>query len=270
MTEVRRASRVWWGESELQSGSTGRWRIGPLELFVRRDASEWMIARLRAGGARDSTVEFESDCEDGIPDGAPVSRYAMRTTGSRLRLLPRLADRAVVVKPESPVSVPRGEAVTFYVGSPLWVEIADGEHDTTLLDEPVLQPSDTWAGPNTREGLLCYGSRSHARRRLEDCTVQPHRAITRVDIENGGGDPLLIEQLQLPAPMLAVYADAGGVLFTESIALTRERSDTEAELVIGTADEEDGTPLQRLSEPREVVEGNFVFQAFHRLFGREG
>lgn len=270
MTDARQASPVWWGDSELQTGSTGRWRIGPLELFVRRDATEWMIARTVVGGARDATVEIETPCAAGIPDGTPVSRYAMRETGSHLRLRPRLADRAVVVKPASPVSVPRGEAVTFYVGSPLWVEIGDGEHDTTLLDVPALQPSDTWAGPNTREGLLCYGSRTHARRRLEDCTVRPHRAITRVDIENGGDGTLLIEQLQLPAPMLAVYVDADGVLFTESVALTRKRSDTEAELVIGTAEEVGGASLQRLSGPREVVESNFVFQAFHHLFGREG
>ncbi len=270
MKDARNVSRVWWGDSELEAGSTGRWRIGPLELFVRRDATDWEIARLVVGGARDATVEVENPCPGGIPDGVPVNRFAMRATGSRLRLLPRLADRAVVVKPESPVSVPPGEAVTFYVGSPVWVEIADGEHDTVLLDTPALQPSDTWAGPNTREGLSCYGARTHARRRLEDCTIRPHRAITRVDIENGGDDPLLVEQLQLPAPMLAVYASADGTLFTESIALTRARSDTEAELVIGAADEEVGSPLQRLSGPREVVEGNMVFQAFQRLFGRAG
>lgn len=254
----------------MKAGSTARWRIGPLELFVRRDATEWEIARMVAGGAKDTTVEIENPCSAGVPDGAPVSRFAMRETGSHLRMSPRLADRAVVVKPEVPVSVPAGEAVTFYVGSPVWVEVADAEHDTVLLDTPVLQPSDTWAGPNTREGLSCYGSRTYARRRLEDCTVRPHRAITRVEIENGGDGPLIVEQLQLPAPMLAVYASADGVLFTESISLTRARSDTEAGLAVGSADEEGGSPLQRLSEPREVVEGNMVFQAFSRLFGRAG
>lgn len=254
----------------MEAGSTARWRIGPLELFVRRDATEWEIARVVAGGARDATVEIENPCPAGVPEGAPVNRYAMRETGPHLRLLPRLADRAVVVKPETPVSVPPGEAVTFYVGSPVWVEIADAEHDTVLLDTPALQPSDTWAGPNTREGLSCYGAKTHARRRLEDCTVRPHRAITRVEIENGGDGLLLVEQLQLPAPMLAVYANADGVLFTESISLTRARSDTEAELAVGAADEEGGSQLQRLSEPRQVVEGNMVFQAFSRLFGRAG
>lgn len=261
----------WWGEFELQPGETGRWRIGPMELYVRRDESDWVVAWTRVGGARDTAVEVDVPSKKPVPDGVSMDRYAMRETGEHLLLRPRLADRPVVVKPETPVTVPSGEAVTLYVGSPVWIEVAVGEgHGTTLVELPALQPSDTWAGPNTRAGMLCYGGRTLARRRFEDCTLHPHRAITRVDVENGGTDALTVEQLQLPAPMLALYAGADDVLLTESVSLTRKRSETEVELMIGSAAGPDGGELQRLSEPREVAEGNMVFQAFNRLFGRTG
>lgn len=257
---------MWWGQFEIESGKTARWRIGPLDLRVARASEEWVVSWSSGGDPKDTTVEVNAPGDTEEDPARTVNRFAMRQTGDRIGLKPRTADRPVVIKPETPVFVPTGQSVTLYVGSPVWVVIAaDG---TELLEIPAHRPTDTWAGPNTREGSLCYGGRTLARRRWEDCTVRPHRAITIVEVRNHATDALLIEQLQLPAPMLGLFAGSGGALFTESVVLERDDDGSLARLKIGDAVAPDGSELQRVAEPRETVRGNVVFQTFSRLFGK--
>lgn len=264
---MERSNRAWWGEYELERGQSGRWRIGPLQLHIRRSASEWRIAWTSPGSPKDEAIEVEVPTQAELPPGANVNRYTQKATSPKLTLSAALADRSVVVKPVTPLFVPGGEEITLYVGSPVWVRVLVGDPPVQLAEIPSHRATDTWAGPNTREGEVCYGSRTLAQLDLADCTIRPHRAITAVQVRNHAPDPLLLEQIQLPAPLLALYATTGGMLWTQSVTLVREPAQAGARLEIGAADPPDGGVLRQLSEPRTRHQDNVVFQVFNRLFG---
>lgn len=261
-----RPNRAWWGEYELEHGQSGRWRIGPLQLHIRRSASEWRVAWASPGSPKDDAIEVELPTQAELPSGATVNRYTQKATSAKLTLSGALADRPVVVKPETPLFVPGGEEITLFVGSPVWVRVLVGDPPVQLAEIPSHRATDTWAGPNTREGQVCYGSRTLAQLDLADCTIRPHRAITAVHVRNLVPDPLLVEQIQLPAPLLALYATTSGMLWTQSVTLVREPAQPGARLKIGAADPPDGGVLRQLSEPRTRHQGNVVFQVFNRLF----
>lgn len=256
----------WWGEYELGVGESGRWRIGPLQLHIERRRAEWLIHSLSSDDARDTLCEVEVPTDSPIPEGTTSHRFVQRATGGRITLSGRLADRPVVIKPAVPLSVPGGEEVTLYVGSPVWVQIAVGDPAIHLLEIPSHRASDTWAGPNTREGLACYGSRTLAQVDFADCTLRPHRAITEVQVRNNATDTLVIEQIQLPAPLLALYGGDGGVLHTQSVTLTRDNREHAARLAIGAAAPTTSGTLQRIGEPRKVADDNMIAQVFNRLW----
>jgi hypothetical protein len=267
MNDKNNQARAWWRDYELDEGQTGWWRIGPMQLFVQRRPSEWRVSWLSAGDPKDVAAEVELPSDREPPEDASSSRFTCARTHPRLSLSPRLADRPVVIKPETPLYVPGGEQVTLYVGSPVWVQIKVGDPPRDLIALPTHRATDTWAGPNTREGQICYGSRTLAQLRLEDCTIRPHRAITAVAVRNAASDPLLVEQLQLPAPLLALYATDDDVLWTQSVTLVRESWDQKARLEIGTESHPAGGVLRRLADARRQPEGNLVFQVFNRIFG---
>ncbi len=263
---MRSMGNKWWGEYELGVGESGRWRIGPLQLHIERRRAEWLIHSHSSDDARDAVCEVEVPTASSCPNPAQSHRFVQRATGGRITLSGRLADRPVVVKPAVPLSVPGGEEVTLYVGSPVWVQIAVGDPPVHLIEIPSHRASDTWAGPNTREGLACYGSRTLAQVDFADCTLRPHRAITEVEVRNNAADTLVIEQIQLPAPLLALYGGDDGVLWTQSVTLTRDNRENAARLTIGDAAPGKGGALKRIGEPRQLAGDNMIAQVFNRLW----
>ncbi len=263
---MRRMANAWWGDYELGVGESGRWRIGPLQLHVERRRAEWLVHSLSSDDARDALCEIEVPTAMPMPDDADSHRFVQRATGGKITLSGRLADRPVVIKPAVPLSVPGGEEVTLYVGSPVWVQIGVGEPSVHLLEIPSHRASDTWAGPNTREGIACYGSRTLAQVDFADCTIRPHRAITEVQVRNNAVDTLVVEQIQLPAPLLALYGGDDGVLWTQSVTLTRDNREHAARLTIGVAAPATGGALRRIGEPRKAADGNMIAQVFNRLW----
>ncbi len=248
-------------------GEAGRFRIGPLRLHLQRRPFEWQVSWESFGDPKDETAEIEVPTTAKPTARMKTNRYSMQTTPDKVTLSARLADRPVIIKPETPLYVPSGDYVTLFIGSPVWVVVAVGDPSVELVELQAYRSTDTWLGPNTREGTLCYGSKTLARLRLQDCTIRPHRAITAMEVRNNADDALLIEQVQLPAPRLALYATEDDTLWTQSVTLVREHGSQFARLDIGTAGHPDGGVLKRIAEPRETGGGNVIFQAFSRLFG---
>ena len=143
---------------------------------------------------------------------------------------PALADRPVVSKPEKPLYISSGESVVVYLSFPLWLRLEAGEPARLLKELPTLRLSDTWFGPSTREGGLCYASRNFGRLALDEPMRRPHRVLTAVQICNRASDPLCVERINVPLPHLSLYQDDAGVLWTE--ALTMEGHDVASPLTV--------------------------------------
>lgn len=258
------ATDNWWGTFELTEKQTRQWEIGPLSLFIRCSGHEWQVAHTRNDNETNHWTIHDSDR---LPEQIDnYTRYIFQQTSPQLTLIPLLADRPVIARPHVPFNLTAGEETTLYISSPLWLELAAGKSTKKMAEIPIQRPSDTWFGPSTLEGELCYASTTHCRLNLEELPQRRHRAITPVVIRNRADSTLLVERLNLPAPMLPLYASAKGQLWTPKITLIREQDGDMAALKIDSKPPSQAGDAVQLSQPREATRGSILIRAFNAVF----
>ncbi len=260
----------WWGVFRIPAGHVRRWTIGPLALHVQRLADEWRVAGQTAddpfaGGVR-------------VTDSSPADRKsliemetAMRTAqvddAEEIALVPALPDRSVVTSSERPLTVLPGEKAAIFVSSPLWVRLERPGGD--LLEElPIYRPSDTWFGTDTRQGELCYASRTTYRTSIELIPALPHRAITEVEVDNQADGSIRVDRMQLPVGHLSLFLAADGRLRTEDVVFRRGGEHDLAELKLrkGIRTGAGSAAPEKISGPREKRQGNLAIRAFGSIF----
>lgn len=258
----------WWETFGVESGKTVACTIGPLTLFLSRCPEGWHI-RSESGDRGDAATGSGRKVvarSKAAMEGADRLMYGK--VPAEVTLRPVLADRPVVVRPRYPAAIPPGEAATFYISSPVSVVVEIGRSGKAVREIPTSLMSDTWFGPNTREGELCYSTPTHARTVLDEVPRRPHRAITTVQVRNESRELLTIDRLSLPVPLLSVYGAADGSLWTQSVTLTQNVAG--GELASLRVDERAPTAApgaEFLSPPRRTPERGGLVRAFSGLFG---
>ena len=258
----------WWGHFEVDNGRSGRWRLGPLELGLNRKPGEWEV--IHRNGA-DSMAEF-CDVETNL---APVTsepdheilRFGSEEHGTGITVEPRLADRPVVARPERPFFLVAGGVVHVYVSTPLSVHVGIHERPDTLLELPTFRMSDTWFGPDTMEGELCYSVHTAARLHVEDMPLRRHRAVTELRVENRGHDPLLLERVKIPLPILSLFVSAQGWLWTGAVSVVRQESGAAVRVQLARRAPDCAGPTTLVAGPRRKESRNAFERAVHGLFG---
>lgn len=263
--------KPWWGEFALTEGMVACWRIGPAQLWVEHLRHEWRIGYLRDDMADEDVCEVVLSLPLGqVPATARLSRYSFPTSSSRLSIMPLLADRAVISRPDVPLFIPPAQAIQLYVSTPLWLQVRSGEEDTLLQEQPIVRPSDTWFGPTTRAGGLSYAASTMARTSLEDFPFSAWRAVTPIRITNYGTDVAVVERLHLPVPFLSLYQSQDGTLWTQSVVLRRSSEGVlELEQLGAEAPVEAGASTL-LTGPRRRADRGLLSKAFGSLFGQGG
>ncbi len=259
---------VWWGPSELPENAASFWQIGPLAFWLQRSAYEWRFASEQRANAPEGTLIREHPTTRPLPEQGPaLRRLGFRRTAGAMRLLPALPDRPVVVQPASPFSLPPAEEIALHISTPLWVRIAVGQPLVEFVELPTQRPSDTWFGPNTRVGELCYALSTSARLRREDLPVRPYRVLTELRLRNQADTVLTVEKVQLPLPNMALYASAAGELWTESVTLVRRDDGELAALELSKQAPAHLRQPSCLAEPRLPAERGLLLRAFGGLIG---
>lgn len=258
---------TWWGDLGLAEGNAAQWRIGPLDLTVCRGRREWQLAYGWDPG------RFESQEWDLRPDAAMPEepahheRFVVGETGDRIAVRPALADRPVVSLPRLPFHLQPEREATLFVGSPVWVRVEAGEPAITLRELPSRRLSDTWFGGSTREGELCYATQTRARLHSENLPVLSRSAVTPVRIRNQAASPLSLQRLKLPVPLLSLFCDRQGRLWTERITLTRTDETDMASLDVNEGAPHEAADAELMTAPREGAEASLFIRAFSSLFG---
>nr|MEE4269987.1 hypothetical protein [Candidatus Krumholzibacteria bacterium] len=264
------AEQPWWGPFDFGMDETRLWRLGSLELWVSRFSSEVRVT------SRGLSQEDEGPLCAGelvaLPDPTDhedlaVVRYGVRESDKRLQIMPATADRAVVVKSEKTFIVPPGGAISAFVSSPLWVRVDLDDPVRPMYAQPTNRPSDTWFGPSTIEGELCYAIRTSVRFNLENLPVRPHRAISVVRILNHGTTPLPLERLRIPLPLLSLFAGNNGRVWTEAITLERNQDDNLADIKLGHAAPTEAGPCTLIAPPRATMDKRDPIRTFTGLLG---
>jgi hypothetical protein len=262
VTGGRRAPAPWWGRFEIPDGQAGRWRIGPFTLSAHWRPPEWRVARESAGDLLDDVVAVDCPADpDAVEPRGELVRIAPATPRGVLAITPKLADRPVVARPETTFRLLPGAQIDLFVSTPVWLEVGIGEPPQTILDEASWRLSDTWFGAVTGPGELCYAIHTAARLRLENLPVLPHRAVTKVRLENRAGETVSLERLNLPFPHLSLYADAGGHLWTQVVSVRLEAADKLAEVDLGEGPPGEAREPKRVAGPRLVVHRNILVRA---------
>lgn len=255
----------WWEAQKVASGHQLNCRIGTLALTIGRGKDEWTLSS-SAVAEEEADARATFNTSKGSPDEVE-ERYVHSGDSGQVILAPRLADRSVVMRPRQPVSVLSGQTITLYLSTPIWLEIMVSDPPVLLREIPVLNLSDTWFGPSTREGELCYADRTRARHDPAELPDRAHRAITPLTIQNKATTPLALEKISLPVPMLALYGDEHGKLWTQKVTLIRQEHGELASIQIEGRVPGDDAARTRLAEPRVEFGRSGVTRAFNLLFG---
>jgi hypothetical protein len=231
--------------------------LGDLSLVAARHSHEWqLIYQWQArGDTGDFTVDYLTVSAE--PKGS-VDRIAMETMTGAVKLRPSLADRPVVVRPYSPLTIPGRNKITLYVSTPLWLQVEFSEQVKREL--PSHQLSDTWMGALTGQGELCYGSHTHARLDRDLLPNRPFRAISPITIHNKSGNDCTLERLSIPAPFLSLFA-LDEQLVTEPLSIAMDAEKHEGVVRIGTL-----ANAERITRPRKASDRGILVNAWENLF----
>jgi hypothetical protein len=259
----------WWGDYEVAANQTLRWQLGPTTLWITRRDQEWRITSAGGRDVIDNRLAIAEPAEEPAGDDINVRRVASRSGNRSIRLGPVLPDLPVVVKTTQPLFVPAMEEATLFVSVPLWLRVYLDGRDREVVDTPIARPSDTWFGPDTMTGELCYALRTSARLHIGDLPRQPHRAILAVRIRNSAPSVLLVETLKIPVPHLSLFASDKGQLWTEALTVEHVKKAEASHVKL------DDKPMQlaasqRIAGPRKEMSKGFLSDAFGRFFGRRG
>jgi hypothetical protein len=259
--------KAWWGDYEIGPEETRRWQIGPMSLWVTRSEGEWRIATAEGEDPLDSRLRVAETAEEPVGDEVDAKRFAVRGDDRIVRLTPGLPDRPLIVKAARPFFVPTTQEVTLYVSSPLWLRVYTGEDGCELKDVPLDRPSDTWFGPDTMSGEMCYASQSSARMHLENLPTRHHRAISALTIRNSAGSALQFERLKVPVQCLSLFTSEEGHLWTEALQLDRreETANASVDLV-----RENVRTQAFVAPPRIKLEKRGLSEALGNIFGMKG
>ncbi|AYA02787.1 hypothetical protein BEN74_07975 [Acinetobacter sp. WCHAc010034] len=218
----------WWGEHHFELNRPKSWQFGSLLFRLTRGLQEWRLEYHRPAVQYDYEQQWHqiNDPEFAFPQPVKVERYMFKNTHESIQLMPRLADRSVVIKPVDPIYIPAGQRGTLYISTPLWIAgFADGQREP-LFELPVILPKDTWFGPNMCVGEICYATAVDGRTELHQLKTRAFRAVTPIEFHNISHQQLRFDRMNVPIPALPLfYSESTGRLWTSQIKVLHEASD---------------------------------------------
>ena len=114
------------------------WQITSLYLQLFRHQKEWLICWNSDPTNESREVSSEALSTEAEPkDDIQREHYVVQASSGKARLIPKTADRPVVIRPRNPFILPSHEEATLFVSTPLWIEIAVGDPAKALKEMPV-------------------------------------------------------------------------------------------------------------------------------------
>jgi len=258
----------WWGNFTFDNGECALWQIGPSQVKIQRKELEWLIFHEELDAAEEKRIRVkEPFLVAELETLKDIKRYIFKKTSKNLKIFPRLADRAIVTRPTSPIYLSAGEESVIFISSPLWFSVSSDGANAFTEEFPILRPSDTWFGPDTQNGEICYASKTSCRLYLEDFPYLPHRAVTPLKFKNYSEKPILIERINLPVKYLSLYRTEEGYLWTQGLSMRCEDDEITISLKINKNMHDYAGKATLVSPPRVKLSNNVFKRALDSLLG---
>ena len=255
----------WWGEQSFALGQTRSWQLGSLWLSLTRDLYEWRLEYHQPKRLSEYGLAWRSlDPEEALPQPIKLERYLFAETQDTLTLLPRLADRSMVVKPINPIFIPAGQQGQLYVSTPLWLTALPARQADPLFDIPIIRPNDTWFGPDTLKGEICYATPVFGRTQLAHLPVSGLWAVTPIHFRNRSSRQLQLDRMNLPVDALPLFQSLeNGQLWTSEIEVVQESDSRPPKVRILQHTPEPAGRVRFINPPRNSDGGFFrMFDSF--------
>lgn len=252
-----------WGQQKLDAGDWLLWEAGTLRLWTQRLVQhEWRVATRRAPEEKSELAVGQSE-QSG--DDASWTRWAFKEEDPRFQVVPVMPDKPVIVRPDSPIRIPRGNEVTFFVSIPAFLQLHIGPaREIFLHEEPTVVLSKTWFGEPTA-GELCYALRTGASRDLDGIKKGPHRAVCPVVIRNRSEEELNFQKICIRAMHVNVYRGASR-LWTEQIDVSYLGKSNFSEIAFSKDPPAFEPTHGILGEARETAPRGFIKKSFDSLW----
>lgn len=297
----------WWGDISFVEGQLIQWSIGERKILIQRHFDEWHCWNIETQTEIDLPIKrLDIDTLDGpnvtpevtaalneqidasdnlLGEALPLpekmsGRYLEQGSHGQCRVTPLLADRSIVARPSTPLTLLAGEKTKLYVSTPIWFSATTLPDEQRFVDVPFWRPSDSWFGASTIDGQLCYAKFTSAKVRLEQVETRSHRAVTPITVVNNQDKALVIERLNVPVNLLHLYYDvsksSAGGFWTSEIVINTDRNSNDVELDIindlptirETAQSSEALPEYELvSKPRVSSEQNKFIRNISNLLG---
>jgi len=260
------AKMRWWGEQIFEINQSKAWQFGSLLFRLTRGIQEWRLEYYRPVVQYDYEQQWHQIDDPNFAFPAPVhiERYMFKSTQNKLQLMPRLANRSVVIKPVDPIYIPAGQRGTLYISTPLWIAgFVEGQREP-IFDLPVILPKDTWFGPNHRSGEICYATAVDGRTELKQLHPRAFRAVTPIEFHNTSNQQLRFDRMNVPVPALPLfYSESTGRLWTSQIRVLHEGSDRPPRIRVENRTPPNAGEVAYLHPPRDPAGALFnMFDSF--------
>ena len=258
----------WWGEYHFELQQARAWQFGSLLFRLTRGLQEWRLEYHRPSVQYDYEQQWHEilDPNFALPQPMQIERYMFKNTSSKIQLMPRLADRSVVIKPVDPIYIPAGQNGTLYISTPLWISgFVEGQR-APIFDLPVILPKDTWFGPDHRTGEICYATAVDGRTDLQQLRVRAFRAVTPIEFYNTSHQQLRFDRMNVPIPALPLFfSESTARLWTSQIRVFHESLGRQPRIRIENRTPAHAGQVQPIHSPRQEA-GSVLFNMFDSLF----
>lgn len=264
----------WWGRHSLALDRTDFWQIGPLKLWLNASSTKLATSWANGDDFLDGHVRnvpgAQQQLEHGIvaPDKVEtvISAYS-QSQRNDVVFAPMLPDRPVVLRIADPIRILPGEEVTLYMVVPLFIRLELSNSAKLIYEIPTYRLSDTWFGPLSTLGGLCYASASPAYLDLREVPLRAHCAITAITIKNSGLDALKLDRLNIPFPRLSLFYSQRSGFWTDRMTLERNADNEMANVKLDRQPPAEASPTQFVTGPRHAAaENSPVIRAFSAIF----
>lgn len=260
----------WWGRHSIEPNRTDFWELGPLKVWLQSLPHQWRITWKSSGNWLDSRVRIVpgSSGEKPPDDSQRVNCAFGAHPRQDIIFAPALPDRALVSRLETPLHILPNETLSLYVLSPLNLKMEMADAHKLIHEIPTYRMSDTWFGPMSPDGELCYASTVPAYLDLQEVPLRLHCAISAVQVRNLGADPLFVDRIKVPLTRLSLFYSPRTGFWTDAFTLERREGQEMAELRLNRQAPPEASPSQIVSGPRNpaIESVNPVVRSFGALF----
>lgn len=183
----------------------------------------------------------------------------------KVKLLPVMPDRSIVIRPDKTIIIPQGFSTQFHIPIPVWLRLSImRESEIVVCETPSQQLSDTWFG-DPISGDLCYNYNSMLYRYIDNISLKAHHAICPVEIQNSSKADLNFQRFCLHVKHLAIFS-SNDTLWTNPVTVNFRGKDQVSQVSITPKPPHSGDMEDiQISESRAKPDENVLKRSFQFL-----